>query len=81
MMSKFLNEFTEKFANTIPPVFQDLKIEFSQEFKKGLTLALEKLDLVTRQEFDIQSQVLANTRRKLTLLEQKLSELEKGLQS
>lgn len=38
--------------------------------------ALTKMELVTREEFDIQAEVLRNTREKLTLLEKKLSELE-----
>ena len=38
--------------------------------------ALTKMELVTREEFDIQAEVLHNTREKLTLLEKKLIELE-----
>lgn len=38
--------------------------------------ALTKMELVTREEFDVQAEVLRNTREKLTLLEQKLKELE-----
>ncbi len=38
--------------------------------------ALTKMELVTREEFDVQAEVLRNTREKLTLLEQKLNELE-----
>lgn len=40
-----------------------------------------RLDLVTREEFDVQSEVLARTREKLTRLEAKLSELEKSAQA
>lgn len=38
--------------------------------------ALTKMELVTREEFDVQAEVLRNTREKLSLLEEKLSELE-----
>lgn len=38
--------------------------------------ALTKMELVTREEFDVQAEVLRNTREKLMLLEQKLNELE-----
>ena len=41
--------------------------------------ALTKMELVTREEFDIQAEVLRNTREKLTLLEKKLIELESQL--
>ena len=35
-----------------------------------------KMELVTREEFDVQTEVLRNTREKLVMLEKKLSELE-----
>ncbi|HYN53928.1 MAG TPA: accessory factor UbiK family protein [Methylotenera sp.] len=38
--------------------------------------ALTKMELVTREEFDVQAEVLRNTREKLALLEKKLNELE-----
>jgi BMFP domain-containing protein YqiC len=44
-----------------------------------LTQGFSKLDLVTREEFDIQSQVLAKTRAKLEALEARVAELEAQL--
>jgi len=44
-----------------------------------LTSLFARLDLVTREEFDVQSEVLARTREKLTRLEAKLAELEQAL--
>lgn len=46
-----------------------------------LTSLFARLDLVTREEFDVQSEVLARTREKLTRLEAKLAELEQGVRS
>ncbi len=46
-----------------------------------LSSAFERLDLVTREEFDVQREVLARTREKLDRLEAKLAELEKGAKS
>lgn len=43
---------------------------------KRCNLSLTRLDLVSREEFDVQTQVLLRTREKLALLEQRLSELE-----
>lgn len=43
---------------------------------KRCNLRLTRLDLVSREEFDVQTQVLLRTREKLALLEQRLSELE-----
>lgn len=46
--------------------------------KAMLTAALAKLDLVTREEFDIQARVLLRTREKLEALEARVAELEAG---
>ena len=43
-----------------------------------LSSLFARLDLVTREEFDVQSEVLARTREKLTRLEAKLAQLEQG---
>ena len=41
--------------------------------------AFTKMELVSREEFDVQAEVLRNTREKLVLLEEKLAELEEKL--
>lgn len=79
MMSKFLKAFTEPFSDSLPPVLKDLKGEFEQELNRVITLTLQKLDLVTREEFEIQCQVLARTRQKVKVLEQKIADLEKEI--
>jgi BMFP domain-containing protein YqiC len=43
-----------------------------------LTAGFARLDLVTREEFDVQSELLARTREKLTELEARLAQLEQG---
>ena len=50
--------------------------DLEQNLKAGLTGWLSKLDLVTREEFDVQSEVLSRTREKLAQLEARLKELE-----
>ena len=50
--------------------------DFETNFKAILHATLDKLDLVTREEFDIQQKVLANTRAKLEELEQIIKNLE-----
>ena len=50
--------------------------DIENNIKAGLTSMLTKLDMVSREEFDVQSAVLLRTREKLTLLEARLSELE-----
>ena len=71
--------------------FNDLQAKLSQAFENSpardleknvkamLTQGFSKLDLVTREEFDVQSQVLAKTRAKLEALEARVAELEAQL--
>jgi BMFP domain-containing protein YqiC len=53
--------------------------DIEKNVKALLTQGFSKLDLVTREEFDIQAQVLAKTRAKLEALESRVAELEAKL--
>ena len=53
--------------------------DIERNVKAAMTSGFSKLDLVTREEFDIQAQVLAKTRTKLEALELRVSELESKL--
>ena len=50
--------------------------DMEKNLKAGLAAWLSRLDLVTREEFDVQAQVLARTREKLQELEARLARLE-----
>ena len=52
--------------------------DMQKNLKAALTQAFTRMDLVTREEFDIQSQVLARTREKLTQLEARVADLERN---
>ena len=52
--------------------------DMQKNLKAALTQAFTRMDLVTREEFDIQSQVLARTREKLTQLEARVAGLERN---
>lgn len=52
--------------------------DIEKNVKAGLAGVLGRLDLVTREEFDVQAQVLARTREQLQALEQRLAKLEGG---
>lgn len=69
-----LNNFTQKLSDILK---QSPAKDIENNLKAGLTSMLTKLDMVSREEFDVQSAVLARTREKLTLLEARLSGLEK----
>lgn len=67
----------DQLAQKLGEVFrQSPARDIEQNLKAGLSGWLAKLDLVTREEFDVQSELLARTREKLTQLEARLQELE-----
>ena len=79
-MSKFfdqrkIDELSKKLAGAIPENYQTIKGDLEENFKSLLNTGLSKMDLVTREEFDIQVSVLARTRKKLENLEKSLSEI------
>jgi len=75
-----LEELARKLADSVPPQLKAVKQDLETNFKGVLQSGLAKLDLVTRQEFDVQSGVLARTREKLGALEQRLAALEAELE-
>lgn len=81
-MSKtnFLKKLATQLAETLPSHLESLKKDFEKNCHTILTRTLNKLDLVTREEFDAQTKVLLRTRKKLESLEKQLKELETHLQ-
>jgi len=77
---KKLEELAKQIADAIPPGVKNMAGEVEGRAKTVLQSQLSKLDLVTREEFDIQSQVLIRTREKLDAMESRLSELEAKLE-
>ncbi len=75
--SSQLEEMAKKIADIIPQGVGGLPSAVQEQVKVLLARTLEKMDLVSREEFDIQVAVLAKTRQKLEELEKKVSELEK----
>lgn len=71
-----LDSLQEKMPTGIASGLQDLQSDFEHNLRAAIEANLKKLNLVTREEFDIQQQVLLRTREKLELLETKIAELE-----
>jgi BMFP domain-containing protein YqiC len=67
-----LDEITKKLLNLLPISAHDIKEDLEEKVKLILQSSLSKLDMVSREEFDIQTQVLAKTRAKLEALEKQL---------
>ena len=78
---KTLDDMVEKFINAMPESLKLMQADLKKQMRQSLTSTLAKMDLVTREESDVQSAVLARTRQKLDSLEAQLQELEKQIQS
>lgn len=75
---KKIEEVVESLSKAMPSGLTAMQSDVEKNVRSALSGIFAKLDLVTREEFDIQSQVLQRTRAKLEVLEQKVSELEKS---
>ncbi|HET6435377.1 MAG TPA: accessory factor UbiK family protein [Xanthomonadaceae bacterium] len=76
-----IDELARRLSNLVPPAmrtngFEDLREELQENFKSVLQAGLAKLDLVTREEFEVQRAVLLRTREKLDALQRTVAELE-----
>ena len=73
---KKLEDIARQIADSVPPGVKNMAEEAEGTIKQVLQSQLSKLDLVTREEFDIQTQVLIKTREKLEAMEVRLAALE-----
>ena len=71
-----LESIAKKIVDVFPPGLGQIPEGVESQVKGILSSSFQKLDLVTREEFDVQSGVLAKTRAKLEKLEKQVSELE-----
>ena len=79
MNTQFFDDLANKISKTLPPVPAGMKGEMEQSIRNILHNAFDKMDLVTREDFEVQSAVLQKTRIKLEQLEKQLSQLEEKL--
>jgi len=77
--AKKIEEIAKQVSESIPPGLKTMANEFEDKTKTVLQRKLSQLDVVTREEFDVQTQVLIKTREKLAALEAKVAELEEKL--
>lgn len=71
-----IDELARRLADSLPGGFKALREDAEQNFRAVLQAGLSRLDLVTREEFDVQAAVLKRTREKLAALEARLEKLE-----
>jgi len=74
-----IDELAKKLSDFMPNSMQNLQQDVEQNIRNGLESGLRKMNLVSREEFDIQNAVLLRTREKLETLEKLVSSLEAQL--
>ena len=77
--SASLDDLARRLADSVPESVRSFGRDLEGNFKAVLQAQLSKLDLVSRQEFDVQAALLARTQATLTALEARLKELEAKL--
>ncbi|MDH5191846.1 MAG: accessory factor UbiK family protein [Gammaproteobacteria bacterium] len=77
--SKIIDELVKRVADALPKELRETQSDIEKNIRSLVEAALEKMDLVTREEFDTQVSVLARSRNKIEELEKQVAELEKQL--
>jgi BMFP domain-containing protein YqiC len=74
--SKLFDDLARRLSEALPSGARELQQDVEKNLRTVLQASLSKLDLVTREEFDVQARVLARTREKLEKLEKTITALE-----
>ncbi|QBY04308.1 accessory factor UbiK family protein [Thalassotalea sp. HSM 43] len=77
--AKKIEDIAKQITEAIPPQVKNVANDFESKAKQVLQSKLSQLDVVSREEFDVQTQVLIKTRAKLDELAAKVAELEAKL--
>jgi len=77
--SKSIDDIASRLSDAIPPGLNTFKEDMEKNFRAILQSVLGKMELVTREEFEVQKGVLAKTRSRLESLEKRVEEMEKNI--
>jgi len=72
-----INDLADKLSKALPDGIKELKGDLDSNFKAVIESGLQQMNLVSREEFDVQTALLERTQLKLQHLEEQLAELEK----
>ncbi len=75
---RHLDELSQRLAAGLPAGLQLLRSDLERNFRALLEAGLSRLDLVTREELDVQQAVLLRTRQRLEQMEARVAELERA---
>ena len=79
MSKETIEKLAQKLADAVPGGLKSVREDVESNFRAVLKAGMSKLDLVTREEFDVQEAVLARTREKLEQLEEQVTAMEKPI--
>jgi BMFP domain-containing protein YqiC len=74
--AKLFDDISQRIAGNLPAGLQLMQDDLKKNIRSAIEASLSHLNLVTREEFDAQTRVLARTRAKLEALEKQVAELE-----
>jgi ubiquinone biosynthesis accessory factor UbiK len=73
-----IDQLAQRLVSLVPSGLAQAHLDLRTNFGDVLAQGLRRLDLVTREEFEVQSQLLARTRAKVEALEKRIADLEAG---
>ncbi len=76
---KLLDDIAKRLTGAMPSAAREFQTDLEKNLRAAAQSVFAKLDLVTREEFDVQTKVLARSRAKLEQLEKQVAELEARL--
>lgn len=76
---KKIDSIIRQILNKLPDELKQVRQDFEKNLKSALHSSFSKMDLVTREEFDVQAELLSRTRAKLEDMEKTVEALEKSL--
>ncbi len=79
--TEFLDNLVRQVMQALPGGDGQLTRDLEKNLRAAIQGVFNRMDLVTREEFELQSELLARTRAKLELLEQQIAELEARLKN
>lgn len=80
MDSKTIEDLAKRLSDAIPGGLKELQQDIEKNFRSVLESTFSKLNLITREEFEVQKGVLSRTRTKVEALESQVKALEAALE-
>lgn len=78
---KQLDELARRFTESLPPGMREFQQEVEKNIRATMQSAFARMDLITRDEFDMQAKTLARTRARLQELEKQVAAIEAALKT